>query len=385
MRCSKCGNFISEGTKFCTQCGHNVAIDNYNFNNKKIVCFFVSICGLVLIVIGFVIYNNQNSHYYFSDIGTEKTGDEGLLGNDKKEEGSVVPKKNSFETVIVYDKKYTGVDISTKADAVSLIEEDSLSQKKSCPTSIKNVENEMIKKYGVYAVNLCEMSVEFAKEIEKVIEKIYNDYPAIRGNLTNLTLYNGTMDDQGVIAAYGPYFPFAYGNDDSYPRVYKMQMILNSSYFLNEKRLQSSVSSADAHGWFPPNCTKASPVAHELGHYLSFVAMMKNYNIDSMLIETKENYASHIEIIEDFVEGNFSKKMLTEAYENYKRDHKGNKESFDDFRGSISGYALAKNDSGDFIYDETIAEAFHDCYLNGENAKDASKYIEQVLKKYASK
>ena len=33
------------------------------------------------------------------------------------------------------------------------------------------------------------------------------------------------------------------------------------------------------------------------------------------------------------------------------------------------------------IYDETIAEAFHDVYLNKDNAKDASKYIVSILKK----
>ncbi len=379
MYCKKCGNPINENTKFCAQCGHNVALDNYDFNNKKIVCLFICICGLVLIVIGLVVYNNQNKNYYFSQ---KKTGEE--IIPEKQEEEKVVTNKNKSQTVIVYDKKYTGVDISTKEDGIKLIEQDSLAQKKACPKDIKQIEDEIIRKYGIYAVNLCELNVTLAKEIEKVIDKIYNDYPAIRGNLTNLTLYNGDMSDQNVIAAYGPYFPFAFGKEDSYPRVYKMQMILNSRFFLNEDRLQSAVTSSENSGHFPKNCTKASPVAHELGHYLSFVAMMKNYDIDSMLLETKENYASHIPIIEDFAVGDFSKKMLTEAYNNYKNDHKDYTGSFDEFRGEISGYALAKDERGDYIYDESIAEAFHDCYLNGTNAKDASKYIEQVLKKYVS-
>ena len=54
--------------------------------------------------------------------------------------------------------------------------------------------------------------------------------------------------------------------------------------------------------------------------------------------------------------------------------------TLDEWRGTISQYALAKDNSGAYIYDETIAESFHDVYLNGDNAKDASKYIYTVLK-----
>ena len=72
--------------------------------------------------------------------------------------------------------------------------------------------------------------------------------------------------------------------------------------------------------------------------------------------------------------------MLDEAYQNYIADN-GNI-NFDEWRGQISEYALAKDDSGEYIYDETIAEAFHDVYLNGEDANIVSKYIVEVLKKY---
>ena len=40
---------------------------------------------------------------------------------------------------------------------------------------------------------------------------------------------------------------------------------------------------------------------------------------------------------------------------------------------------MAKNSTGNYIYDETIAEAFHDCYLNGDNAKKASQIILETL------
>ena len=58
-----------------------------------------------------------------------------------------------------------------------------------------------------------------------------------------------------------------------------------------------------------------SPVAHELGHYLSFLAMMRNYDLESILLVDNKN-----------------------------------------------------------------VNLFYDVYLNGDNAKDASKYVVAVLK-----
>ena len=82
----------------------------------------------------------------------------------------------------------------------------------------------------------------------------------------------------------------------------------------------------------------------------------------------------------DFQNGTFSKSMEEEAYQNYLKD--GNtKVDFDSWRAQISQYAVAKNEAGQYNYDETIAEAFHDVYINGDNANITSKYIIKVLKK----
>ena len=72
------------------------------------------------------------------------------------------------------------------------------------------------------------------------------------------------------------------------------------------------------------------------------------------------------------------KKILLEAYDKYCKDT-NTKIGFDNFRASISSYAVAKDSNGAYIYDETIAEAFHDVYLNNSNAKVASRYIVQNL------
>jgi hypothetical protein len=144
---------------------------------------------------------------------------------------------------------------------------------------------------------------------------------------------------------------------------------------LNETIRQSSLS-----GYFPPNANITSPIAHELGHYISFFAMRKNNKIDQSLLYKKDDHNYYL-LIDKYDSSEFSKQMLDEAYKLY-LDEGNTQIEFDKWRGTISQYAITKNESGKELYDETIAEAFHDVYLNKDNAKLASKYIIKILKKY---
>lgn len=420
MLCSKCGDQIEPNEKFCNKCGNplnnqqnnqitqnmsnsipntlynsnnynqniqstnminnsNVNYQNNNYNNKSnnkksifigvgigigvvVICFFVSL-----------LVKNSNDKYYFDTNVHENNGE--IVQNN----GSSTSKKGKYSTVVIYDNTYSGVSINNKEDAYKLIEQDSTSQKDSCPSEIKNIENEIIKQYGITAVNLCEMDIEFAREIGNVIKKIYNEYPAARGYITNLSLANVSMSDN-YIAAFMPVFNFATSKTSTtYPWVIKTQVLLNTAYFLNTERLKASVTDGSNVGHFPPNATIYSPVAHEFGHYLSFLAMMKHYELESILLVDNKNVNTFYDIYSDFGKGDFSLQMINEAFENYKRDINTNM-SLDEWRGTVSKYALAKDNNGNYIWDETIAESFHDVYLNEDNAKDASKYIVSVLK-----
>ena len=323
---------------------------------------------LILFLIG------VKKNYYFSDDGYDNP----VVGNVKKKENNV--QSVSGRTVIIEDNRYEGIKISNVSDANNLISKDSTSQKKNCPKEIIKVENEIIEKYGITAVNLCEMNVNFARELSKVIRKIYDEYPALREHLTNLTLVNGNLTDKSYIAAFMPMFVFANTNtSDGYPTVIKTQILLNTLYYLNLDRLNNSAVDGSKAGHFPPNATVYSPLAHEMGHYISFMAMMRHYNVDSILLIDNDDYAILSKISKDFVNGSYSLSMITEAYNNYKRDTNTTM-SLDEWRGTISKYALAKDNNGNYIYDETIAESFHDVYLNGNNAVPASKYVVKVLK-----
>ena len=417
--CSKCGDPVEQNEKFCNKCGNPIQINNVNqnnqqfvgqqvnnnynqqnmnqnqtnynqqqinnvqyqnysnrTNNKKGIIIGIS-CGLGVVALIFIfslIFKSPSSKYYF-DTNVHENNDEIV----QSEGGSASIKKGKYSTSIIYDNTYSGVSISNNADAYKLIEKDSVQQKNNCPSEIKTIENDIISKYGITAVNLCEMDVNFAKEIENVIKTIYEEYPSARGYITNLSLANVSMSD-GYIAAFMPVFNFATSSSSStYPWVIKTQVLLNTSYFLNTERLQASVTDGSNAGHFPPNATMYSPVAHEFGHYLSFLALMKNYDTNSILLVDSNNVNVFYDIYSDFGEGKFSLQMIKEAYENYKKDTNTSM-TMDDWRGTISKYALAKDNSGNYIYDETIAESFHDVYLNGDNAKDASKYVIKVLK-----
>ncbi len=420
--CNKCGDPVEQNEKFCSKCGNplqnnqnnttpninnnpnlitnvsNQPINNYveqpmnnvqynnlngystqnyydNKNNKKSIFIGIGagIGVVVLIFLVLILIKNSNNKYYFDTKGYQNNE------SNTQSNSSSIPKRGKYSTVIIYDNTYSGVSINQDSDAYKLIEQDSISQKNNCPSEIRKIEDEIIKNYGITAVNLCEMDVNFAREIGNVIKKIYNEYPSARGYITNLSLANVSMSE-GYIAAFMPVFNFATSKTSTtYPWVIKTQVLLNTAYFLNTERLQASVRDGSNVGHFPPNATMYSPVAHEFGHYLSFLAMMKHHNLNSILLVDSNNLNTFYDIYSDFGKGDFSLQMINEAFDNYKKDT-GLNMSLDEWRGTISKYALAKDNNGNYIWDETIAESFHDVYLNEDNAKDASKYIVAVLK-----
>ena len=433
MFCPKCGNKVEQNTKFCPKCGNllnneektiftpniansnkeNINTNNENFSEQNIninnrqnqvtnsnnnygyqnrlinnnypqnnayympkknksggVAIIIGVLLIIaIIVLIFVLSSGGSDDYYFP------------TNNNNPVDPVSNPTSNTtgkYKTIIITDNYYYGVSIKSPSAAKELIVKDSTSQKSKCPADIKKIEDEIIMNYGITAVNLCEMDLGFAKELFNVIKKVYNDFPNIRGHLTNLTLNNVPMS-QGYIAAFQPLFKFAMGELDTDPLVMKTQIFLNTTYYLNKERFKVSVDASTKAGYFPKNANIYSPVAHELGHYISFLALMKHYHVDSVLLIDDNN----IDIVEaaynDFGTGDFSLSMIKEAYNNYVRDT-GKDIGFDAWRGTISQYALAKNNNGEYIYDETIAESFHDVYLNGDNAVDASKYVYAVLK-----
>lgn len=398
MYCNRCGNEVGSNQQYCSKCGNRVfnnvrgniydktggsaqynMNDNMGTNNKNIIIIGITIAIIFIIIAVVVVYSletDNKSDYYFNNevIGETETAQSNI--------STTTSTKGKYKTAIITDNVYYGISVRNVEEANKLISQDSIDQKKSdYSKEIIKIENDIMQKYNITAVNLKEMDVDFAKELENVIKTIYTEYPGARGYLTNLTLTNLDMSEASVIALFSPSFMFGTSNTSSTrPWVIKTQIQLNAKYFLNQERIETTVEASAKAGHFPKNASKYSPVAHELGHYLSFIALMNHYNTKSIVVVNDNQVQNYYAILKDFGNGTFSKLMLDEAYENYKKDN--GYIDFDEWRGQISKYALAKDDAGDYIYDETIAEAFHDVYLNNNNANNVSKYIVKVLKKY---
>lgn len=400
MYCNKCGNKVNPNQQYCNKCGNTLLYNmqnetinynrynsqnynvNNNFYNKKRIILPIVITvavGLLGVILCIILGNNKRNYYFDENVtldGTEQTA------TVQSSTNGTTSSKGKYKTAIITDNVYSGISVKSIGDANKLISEDSTNQKKSdYPKEILQIENSIIQKYSITAVNLKEMDVEFAKELENVIKNIYTNYPGARGHLTNLTLTNLDMSEAGVIALFRPIFKFGTSDTNTTrPWIIKTQVQLNAKYFLNPERIDVAVETSSKAGHFPKNATKYSPVAHEFGHYLSFIALLNSYSTDSITIIGDNELQNYYDIFRDFGNGSFSKKMIDEAYQNYINDN-GNID-YDEWRGKISEYALAKDDAGNYIYDETIAEAFHDVYLNNEKANIVSKYIVEVLKKY---
>lgn len=409
------GEPTQQNNSFNTNNGYNnQKMDN--FNNKKtkkkvnldlIVCLVF--LGIWIALISYVIKSLKVDYYF------DGTNEQTTLVSDSKDNGTINDQNNEtpntkvddgktnteFEnykgvsksgyngirtssdlTSIIYDNQYFKQAIlSSKSDVLKLIAADSENQKGKCPQEVVNVEKEIVDNYGITAVNLCEMDVTFAKELKNVTSYIYNNFPNAHGYLTNLTLANvGTSAT--YMAAFMPLFTFATSKSSSgYPVGIKTQIILNTKYFLNPSKIKNSVDYGSKTGYFPKGATRSSAVAHEFGHYLSYVAMLNYYKTSDMTFVSAGKANLMYTVYDDFNSGDFSNRIIKEAYYNYTKAY-GAGISYDNFRGSISSYALAKDENGKYIYDETIAEAFHDVYLNGSGATPASTYIMNALKKY---
>lgn len=342
-----------------------------------IITLWVLVIGLILNISGVDYYFDQNGNKIGSNTISNVSDYDGYEGVSKS--GQDKNEVSNGETSIIYDNQYFKMfTLYSERDLNAVIRSDSLKQKENCSTEIINIENQIINNYGVVAVNLCEMDVEFANELKNVVAYVYNNYPSARHYLTNITLAN--VEDTGsFIAAFMPVFTFVTSDTASgYPVGSKSQILLNAKYFLNTSKIENSASYGSQTGYFPPNATRSSTVAHEFGHYLSYVALLNYYNSGKLNYVTTADASTLYKVYDDFNSGNFSRILLEEAYDEYVKIY-GSGLNFLQFRQSISKYAISKDSTGSYIYDETIAEAFHDCYLNGNNAKPASRMIMKVL------
>ena len=365
MNCKHCNAMVSLKDNYCFNCGTKLKEEKQEEKVSHVLPYTGILFSILSIfIVGIFIFLTVTSHnnptVYFNDtiFETKGTTDPSLF--------------TYYSTSVIYDNQFNFKKISSVDEAKEYIIKDSEKQRKKCGNNLINdIENDIEKKYQIVAVNLCEFNTSYARNVEKVFDETFQNFPNTKGYMTNITLINPTEEDD-FLASFKPVFQFvnSKGNVKMFPWVIKTQMLLNSNYYLNDEYLKETLDSSQ--GWFVDGADSYSIISHELGHYLSFVALLKKYNIDSLLLVTSDNLDSVMAVNQELETGSFSEELLNEAYENY--IVKNGFISLNDFQGSISEYA--RND----IYDETIAEAYHDYYLHKDNAKPASLEIVNVLK-----
>lgn len=285
-------------------------------------------------------------------------------------------------SIIKTDNTYKDKAVNSYDEAVELIKEDLDSQHWKCSHEMetfmyqRNIEDVT----AIPVVSFCDVSDSEAQKLTEVIKKMYSLFPNMSGALTNISITNATTNSE-YIARFQPMFQFVNANNDisTYNKVNKTQILLNSYYFLNDDIMNDPVSSVVGEDWYVKDATWESTIAHELGHYISFTAFLRQNDLSNITFVTADNEQTINNAMSQFDSGAFSMMILNQALNNYNSKYNTNLD-VNSFALTISKYAGAKDKNGKLIADETIAEAIHDYYLHGYNCSKSSYEIVSIIK-----
>lgn len=379
MRCINCDETsIEKDDNFCPKCGHWTS-HGYSFLNddnsdtimngkvqrqrdrSAYLFFLLFIC--IVIVIGGCMFRGQDILKPFVYVKRQ----------------SLNYRYGYNTTILKTDNQYFNVDVSDLDMAYYQIRKDFESQAWQCKNNyeVGNIEDELESNYNIISVSFCDISIDEVKKISDVIEKMYKLFPNIKGYLTNISITNSLQKDD-FVAYFQPVYGFVNGtnNIEEYNRVNKTQILLNSYYFINNDTLSKPVKD----NWYVKDSSWESLIAHEMGHYISYVTLLKSKNISNLNFISKDN----IDILDNVVNlvnsGDYSKSIVEEAVNNYNLRY-GKNVSVIDFVNGISNYASNSIQNKNVSYDEVIAESIHDYYLHDNNASKESMQIVNIIKK----
>lgn len=354
-------------------------MDNKKLVRKVLKIFSLIILGIVSVllllflymrIIHFYRYANDKYYYdYYDDSNAVRLDEQDNINNS-----------DNYSTVIDHTTKYINQNIYSRQFASSLIAKESLKQEDKCNNDLGDIEQQIKRVTDIYGINLCEISMDDANNLLVVLKKIYMNYPFLKGYVTNITIVNdGGVDS--YIAAFKPTFTFATSNSENkFPFIIKVQVFLNSSYYLNDDYFKLVIKNAVSSGHFPKDTTKYSLIAHEFGHVITYVLAINYYNSMNTLVVSFDDFSKYASTLREYSDSKFAKIIFDESYINYKGKY-GNI-SEENFISNISGYANSYDSNGNIMYNETIAEAFHDYYMHGDEAKKESLEIMNVINKY---
>lgn len=381
MKCLNCNHEIENDDNFCPNCGHWTARGYKSLNNQKNVDKLMqgneikrntklsTLFSLLFIsVITFVFMLIVRGNSLFKPIIYIKK----QIDNYRYGYSISVMKTNN-----TYDK----LNINSIDDAKEIIKKDFDKQKWQCTqeSDVSKLERKLETDFSITSVDFCDIPYEEAKKIADVITKMHNIFPGIQGSLTNITVSNANTKSE-YIAYFQPMYQFVNSLEDinTFNKVNKTQILLNSYYFLNTQLLENDITNITGEGWYVNDSTWESTIAHELGHYITFKLFLNENNLDNITFITHENERYINEIMEKYDSGTFSRNIVTEALNNYNAKYNTNLNIYE-YAGNISKYAAVSDKNHNLLTDETIAEAIHDYYLHNDNCHKESYEIIKII------
>lgn len=366
--CYKCGHWTGKGYSFIKNKNNIKSIVN-GAAAKKDAKFFkmVILASISLITFTFInIYRGTDLYKPFFYL--------------KRQVDSYIYGYNT--SIIKTDNIYNKENINSYEEAINFLKSDLNNQSWKCLHEVETTQLQYKLETNnlIPVVSFCDISHKEVEKITSVINDMYVLFPNIKGALTNISITNATTNSE-YIARFQPMFQFTNPNEDinQYNKINKTQILLNSYYFLNEKIMSAPLSNVTGENWYVKDATWESTIAHELGHYISFIILLKENNLENITFVTPENESKINEVLSKFDSGNFSTSLLSEALTNYNTKYDTDLD-LNSFALTISNYAGAKDKEDKLIADETIAEAIHDYYLHRDNCAKSSYEIVNIIK-----
>lgn len=366
--CYKCGHWTAKGYSFIRNRENVDIIMNGEAFKKDNNFLIMLVCTSITFIVFFFMCIFRGNDLFKPLFYLKRQADSYLYGYNT--------------SIIKTENIYYQINIHSLDEAKAFIKKDLDSQSWKCSRNLETLQyqNRIENDYSIPAVSFCDMSYEEAEKVTNVIDKMYSLFPKMKGALTNISITNATTNSE-YIARFQPMFQFVNPNEDmnSYNKINKTQILLNSYYFLNEKIMKNSVSSIVEENWYVKDATFESTIAHELGHYISFVILLRENGLENITFVTSENESKINDVLKQFDSGEFSKSILYQALNNYNNKYNSNLD-LNSFALTISKYAGVKDKKDNLIADETIAEAIHDYYLHGYNCSNSSYEIVAIVK-----
>ena len=256
---------------------------------------------------------------------------------------------------------------------------------------ITKIEKNLQTKYDICAVNLGELDIDTAKDIERGVSYMFDKYPILKGSLNTLSLINMSGSSTTLVALTQTENFVVVSETQEFPKVVRNEIVLNANKWLNrDNMLEMCKNNVESGYWFNNANDPSKVIVHELSHQLLNVIRAKEYDFYEEIngskvyipcLLTEQNKEAYLNYFWSGTAMNqeVEKALLKEAYESWKS--LGNSGSEEDFRCSISQYANGIKSDGGISYHETFAEAIADIYCNGDNASAASKCIAELAEK----